>query len=160
MRSKEFRQYISNEARRGIPETPRCPHAEQCGGCSFQHIAYAEQVQAKTRALNLIWQEAGYDGPPLDVVASPDAYEYRTRMDYVATKGRFGLRMRGKFNYIVDLETCHLIPPTGFAAAQAVWNAIRERGLPDYNIRSHEGFLRYVVVRRSPQNTFLLAAVT
>jgi tRNA/tmRNA/rRNA uracil-C5-methylase (TrmA/RlmC/RlmD family) len=33
-------------------------------------------------------------------------------------------------------------------------------GLPDYNLRSHEGFLRYVVVRRSPQDTLLLAVVT
>jgi 23S rRNA (uracil-5-)-methyltransferase RumA len=160
MKSKEFRQYISQEVRRGAIDTARCPHAEQCGGCSFQDIAYVDQVQAKARALNAIWQESGYDGPPLTVVASPDAYEYRTRMDYVATKGRFGLRMRGKFNYIVDLETCHLIPPAGFAAAQAVWQLIGERGLPDYNIRTHEGFLRYVVVRRSPQNEFMLAAVT
>jgi tRNA/tmRNA/rRNA uracil-C5-methylase (TrmA/RlmC/RlmD family) len=35
-----------------------------------------------------------------------------------------------------------------------------ELGLPDYNLRSHEGFLRYVVVRRSPDDKLLLAVVT
>jgi tRNA/tmRNA/rRNA uracil-C5-methylase (TrmA/RlmC/RlmD family) len=94
------------------------------------------------------------------VVPSPDPYHYRTRMDYVATKGRFGLRRPGRFNYVVELETCHLIPPAGFLAAQHVWQQALEMGLPDYNIRSHEGFLRYVVVRRSPQDHLLLAAVT
>jgi tRNA/tmRNA/rRNA uracil-C5-methylase (TrmA/RlmC/RlmD family) len=81
-------------------------------------------------------------------------------MDYVATKGRFGLRMRGRFNYVVELTTCHLIPQAAFDAALQVWQRSRELELPDYNIRSHEGFLRYIVVRRSPQNSWLLAAVT
>lgn len=94
------------------------------------------------------------------VVPSPDPYAYRTRMDYVATKGRFGLRMRGRFNYIVELTTCHLLPEPGFQAAQAVWQAAGALGLPDYNIRTHEGFLRYVVVRRSPDNDYMIAAVT
>ncbi|MBX0327792.1 23S rRNA (uracil(1939)-C(5))-methyltransferase RlmD [Oscillochloris sp. ZM17-4] len=92
--------------------------------------------------------------------ATPDPYAYRTRMDYVATKGRFGLRARGKFNHIVEMTTCHLIPPAAFAAAQAVWARANELGLPDYNLRSHTGFLRYVVVRRSPDDALLLAAVT
>jgi tRNA/tmRNA/rRNA uracil-C5-methylase (TrmA/RlmC/RlmD family) len=81
-------------------------------------------------------------------------------MDYVATKGRFGLRRSGRFNYIVELETCHLIPPAAFAVAHRLWLRAVELGLPDYNIRTHEGFLRYIVVRRSPQDTWLLAAVT
>ncbi len=81
-------------------------------------------------------------------------------MDYVATKGRFGLRARGKFNYIIELTTCHLIPPTAFAAARAVWQRAGALGLPDYDIRTHAGFLRYVVVRRSPNDELLIAVIT
>jgi tRNA/tmRNA/rRNA uracil-C5-methylase (TrmA/RlmC/RlmD family) len=122
-------------------------------------------VAAKAQAMGRLFAEAelaaiGYQAESFMVVPSPDPYAYRTRMDYVATKGRFGLRARGKFNYIVELTTCHLIPPTAFAAAQAVWARANELGLPDYNIRTHEGFLRYVVVRRSPDDALLLAAVT
>lgn len=98
-------------------------------------------------------------GDALQIVPSPDPYAYRTRMDYVATKDRFGLRRSGRWNYIVELETCHLIPPHGFAAAHALWVRSRELGLPDYNLRTHDGFLRYLVVRRSPQDTFLIAAI-
>jgi tRNA/tmRNA/rRNA uracil-C5-methylase (TrmA/RlmC/RlmD family) len=81
-------------------------------------------------------------------------------MDYVASKQRFGLRRGGKFNHIVELGECHLLPLAGFAAARAVYERAMALGLPDYNLRSHEGFLRYVVVRRSPDDTLLLAAVT
>ncbi|MEI7770932.1 MAG: 23S rRNA (uracil(1939)-C(5))-methyltransferase RlmD [Chloroflexales bacterium] len=165
MRSKEFRQLVGNLARAGAPAEPRCPHAKECGGCAFQDRAYGSQVAAKAEAMGRLFDEAnlaemGYRAEAFTVLPSPDPYTYRTRMDYVATKGRFGLRARGKFNYIVELTTCHLIPPAAFAAAQAVWSRANELGLPDYNIRSHEGFLRYVVVRRSPDDRLLLAAVT
>jgi 23S rRNA (uracil-5-)-methyltransferase RumA len=165
MRSKDFRKLVGDLARAGEPVEPRCPHAKECGGCAFQDRAYAAQVAAKAQAMGRLFAEAGlgeigYAADAFAVVPSPDPYAYRTRMDYVATKGRFGLRARGKFNYIVELTTCHLIPPAAFAAAQAVWAQANQLGIPDYNIRSHEGFLRYVVVRRSPADTLLLAAVT
>ncbi|MBC8075628.1 MAG: class I SAM-dependent RNA methyltransferase [Chloroflexales bacterium] len=168
MNSKQFRSLITSAAQGGDPVVPRCPHAgpTECGGCAFQDRAYADQVVAKAQALTQLWRDdpaASFIFHPsslIDVVASPDPYNYRTRMDYVATKGRFGLRRRGRFNYIIDLVTCHLIPPPAFAAALALWRRANELGLPDYDIRSHQGFLRYLVVRRSPDDALLLAAVT
>jgi 23S rRNA (uracil-5-)-methyltransferase RumA len=161
MNSKQFRNLIVSTASQGEPVVPRCPHAGpgECGGCAFQDRAYADQVAAKAQALTAIWQD-WEPLSPVEVVASPDPYAYRTRMDYVATKGRFGLRRRGRFNYIIDLETCHLIPPPAFDVALALWRRASELGLPDYDIRSHQGFLRYLVVRRSPDDELLLAAVT
>jgi 23S rRNA (uracil-5-)-methyltransferase RumA len=164
MRSKEFKRLVGELARAAEPAAPRCRHAVECGGCAFQDREYAGQVAAKREALARLFAEGAIldqaGAQAFAVVSSPDPYNYRTRMDYVATKGRFGLRARGKFNYIVELEECHLIPPAAFAAAKAVWLAACELGLPDYNIRSHEGFLRYVVVRRSPADELLLATVT
>jgi 23S rRNA (uracil-5-)-methyltransferase RumA len=170
MRSKEFRRLVGELARNAPPVAPRCPHTDQCGGCAFQDRDYLAQVAAKRSALIELYSAAGLLGDEaapgrlavsaFNVVPSPDPYAYRTRMDYVATKGRFGLRMRGRFNYIVELTTCHLLPATGFESAHAVWQAAGALGLPDYNIRTHTGFLRYVVVRRSPDDRLLLAAVT
>jgi 23S rRNA (uracil-5-)-methyltransferase RumA len=164
MRSKEFKQLVGNLARAAEPTEPRCKHAFECGGCAFQDRVYTGQVAAKREALARLFLEGSIldsaAAADFEVVASPDPFEYRTRMDYVATKGRFGLRARGKFNHIVELDECHLIPPASFLAAKAVWLAACELGLPDYNIRTHEGFLRYVVVRRSPQDEVMLAAVT
>jgi 23S rRNA (uracil-5-)-methyltransferase RumA len=170
MYAKAFRRLMADQVRLAPTAAPACAHANECGGCAFQDRDYAGQVAAKQAVLSQLYQEAGLLATPpapgqIDlatfvVVGSPDPYAYRTRMDYVATKGRFGLRMRGRFNYIVDLAECHLLPPAGFTAAQAVWAAAGELGLPDYNIRTHEGFLRYVVVRRSPTDRLMLAAVT
>ena len=164
MRAKEFRRLVHDLARAGEPVAPRCRHAVECGGCAFQDRAYPAQLAAKRAALEQIFAGAGAPVEPLagafDLVASPDPFGYRTRMDYVATRGRFGLRARGRFNHVVDLDECYLVPPEVFAHARAVWAAARALGLPDYDVRRHEGFLRYLVVRRSPDNEVLLAAVT
>lgn len=161
---KLFRRTIIEQTRHASPIPPRCPHAppnDMCGGCTFAHIAYADQVAAKARALTDLWRELlPSDIPTPTVIPSPDDFSYRTRMDFIASKGRFGLRRGGKFNYIIDLTTCHLIPPAAFAIAHAVWQHTQALGLPDYNLRSHEGFLRYIVVRRSPDNQYLLALIT
>jgi 23S rRNA (uracil-5-)-methyltransferase RumA len=154
LKNREFRDAVTNGARAATVVEPRCPHAGECGGCAFQDRAYDGQLTAKGTVISQLFERT------ISVVPSPDPYEYRTRMDYVSTKGRFGLRMRGKFNHIVDLTTCHLIPPAGLQAAKTVWERAMALGIPDYNIRTHEGLLRYVVVRRSPTNQFLLAAVT
>ena len=87
------------------------------------------------------------------MVASPKPFEYRTRMDYVTSKERFGLRRGGKFNYIVDLEECHLIPPEGGRAVppgdpEALAAALTEL-LTDAELRERMGsFNRELVERR------------
>ena len=162
---KLFRRQVIDAARNGEASTPRCRHAppaDFCGGCTFQDRSYAAQLEAKRAALRALWAN---DLPAklldaITMVGSPEPFEYRTRMDYVASKQRFGLRRGGKFNYIVDLQECHLIPPAAFVVARGAYEHATALGLPDYNLRTHEGFLRYLEVRRSPQGTLLLALVT
>jgi tRNA/tmRNA/rRNA uracil-C5-methylase (TrmA/RlmC/RlmD family) len=159
---KLFRRQVVDAARAGETVPVRCRHAPPdgfCGGCAFQDRAYESQVAAKHAALRSLWA-ADLPGERIGMVAAPQPFEYRTRMDYVASKERFGLRRGGKFNYIVDLHECHLIPRVAFAVARGLYEHATALGLPDYNLRTHVGFLRYVVVRRSPQEQLLLAFVT
>jgi 23S rRNA (uracil-5-)-methyltransferase RumA len=162
---KLFRRQIIDATIAGEAVNPLCPHAPpdgMCGGCTFQDRSYATQIAAKQIALRGLWAADLTSGTldAVEVIGSPNPFEYRTRMDYVCSKDRFGLRRSGKFNFIIDLDQCHLIPPSAFAAARGVHEYATSLGLPDYNLRSHEGFLRYVVVRRSPDDRFLLAVVT
>lgn len=163
--NKRFRQQIIEAARTGESVAPHCAHAPpsgQCGGCTFQDRVYPAQVAAKRAALRSLWSDELPNDliATLDVVVSPSPFAYRTRMDFVASKDRFGLRRGGRFNYIIDLQECHLIPAHAFAAARAVYEHAMALGLPDYNLRTHTGFLRYVAVRRSPDDELLLALVT
>lgn len=163
--AKMFRRHVIDSIRTGELATSRCPHAMPlgaCGGCTFQDRSYTAQIRGKRAALQQLWQD---HLPPelltnLEIIPSPEPYEYRTRMDYIASKERFGLRRGGKYNYIVDLTECHLLPTTDFAIARNVYDRAMALGIPDYSLTRHTGHLRYIVVRRSPQGTLLLAAVT
>jgi 23S rRNA (uracil-5-)-methyltransferase RumA len=161
---KVFRRQVMDAVRTAEPQAPRCRHAppnDFCGGCTFQDREYAAQVAGKHAALRQLW--SGLLSPEqidqIGFVASPEPFAYRTRMDYVASKGRFGLRRGGKFNYIIDLNECFLLPDQALIAARAVYNRVLTCGLSDYDLRNHTGFLRYVVVRRSPTDQLLIAVV-
>ena len=160
--NKTLKKYVIDTVRATEPVVPRCRHARECGGCAFQDHAYAAQVTVKVGALNQIWATAlpGLITNTIPMIASPDSFNYRTRMDYAANRGRMGLRRSGKFNWIEDLHECHLIPPAAFAVARSVYEHAVALGLPDYHLYAHTGFLRYFVVRRSPQDTLMLAVVT
>ncbi|HEY0605170.1 MAG TPA: RsmD family RNA methyltransferase [Herpetosiphonaceae bacterium] len=152
---------------KALKHTPRleswpCPHFPECGGCAMQDIAYTDQLAAKHAALLEIWGEALPAALRDDytIVAAPDPFGYRLRMDYVCSDDRFGLRVRKRFYAIVDLGECHLIPPSLFAIIRGVYTAARECGLPDYNVYHNTGFLRYLVVRRNVRDEWLLSFVT
>jgi 23S rRNA (uracil-5-)-methyltransferase RumA len=163
MSSKRFQKAIF----KALKHTPRlaswpCPHFPECGGCAMQDIAYADQLAAKRAALLEIWSQLLPDELRDDytIVAAPDPFNYRLRMDYVCSDDRFGLRVRKRFYAIVDLGECHLIPPSLFAILRAVYTAARECGLPDYNVYHNTGFLRYLVVRRNVRDEWMLSFVT
>ncbi len=58
-----------------------------------------------------------------------------------------GLRRKGRFDRVEDLSECRLLSPEAGPLLAAVrgW-AVAEK-LPTYHLRSHNGFLRYLVVR-------------
>jgi len=160
-----FRALVLAQARSGSTIEPTCRHApphDWCGGCTLQDRDYTAQVAGKPGALRKLWHGHVEDGviSAMTYVASPEPFGYRARMDYVASKDRFGLRRAGRFNYIVDLHECHLISPRAFHAARHSYDLARTTGWPDYHLREHRGFLRYIVVRRSPDDELLIAFVT
>lgn len=58
-----------------------------------------------------------------------------------------GLRQRGKFDRVVDLSECFLLSPDAGRLLSAVRGWATAAGLPTYHLKSHKGFLRYLVVR-------------
>jgi len=71
---------------------PRCPHFGTCGGCSLQHLAYADQLVAKTgmvqRALGVGEVSTG-PLPPLPAllptIGCSNEWHYRNKLEYTAS---------------------------------------------------------------------------
>jgi len=60
---------------------PRCPLFGRCGGCQYQHLAYAEQLEWKRRQVaELLEHLAGVAFEVAPVVASPREFGYRSKI--------------------------------------------------------------------------------
>ncbi len=69
-------------------------------------------------------------------------------MEYAFAPGPvLGLRQAGRFDRIVDVETCYLMSPESLELLQRARSWAKEAGLSGYDRRSHEGNLRYLVIR-------------
>lgn len=91
--------------------TPRCSHFGECGGCSWQHIDYAAQLDAKRAILaETLEKIAGLRAPVRPVVASAQEYGYRTRARLHAVGARLGYFERLS-NRIVAVSECPILAP-------------------------------------------------
>ena len=70
--------------------TPPCPYAGQCGGCSWQHLNYETQLQAKQQsvedALRRIGKLSGYDLRP--IIPAAVEFNYRRRIRFQVGPGK------------------------------------------------------------------------
>jgi 23S rRNA (uracil1939-C5)-methyltransferase len=96
--------------------TPLCPIYGRCGGCQYQHVAYARQVELKTRQLTDTLQRIG--GVPLtaidEVHASPTPWAYRNRIE---------LHPAGKGYGFVSVDDHTILPITHCPIARPEVNA-------------------------------------
>lgn len=133
---------------------PRCPYFGECGGCAMQNLSYESQLQLKSELIQEIFADQVAEFSNWEIVASPNEYDYRLRMDYVvshdpfhAPNARLGLRKRKQFNHVIDLSECHLISPSWFAKVRKIYKLAGELNLPNYDLVSNKGYLRYLVIR-------------
>lgn len=110
---------------------PPCPYFEVCGGCQWQHVAHAAQVEAKRRAVtDALERIGGIESPPVgDVITAGAAYGYRNKIELrcatdPAGRLRLGMSARGT-DEIVEIEACLLAPDRARKAPRALAGALR-----------------------------------
>jgi tRNA/tmRNA/rRNA uracil-C5-methylase (TrmA/RlmC/RlmD family) len=86
---------------------PPCPIVDACGGCCWQHVAYADQLHAKHRAVVDAFERiAGISEPPVAaVIASPHELGYRNRLKLRFDGGRLGF-YRARTHSLVPIADC------------------------------------------------------
>jgi len=134
--------------------TPICEHFDICGGCKWQNLNYAIQLKYKENQVKDALVHLGkFTHPPVaGIIPADPNYFYRNKMEYSFhpdLDGRLllGLHVSGKFQEIFQLQRCHLQSELSNQIVEFVRRQAIELELPPYNVITHEGFLRYLVVR-------------
>ncbi len=89
---------------------PRCVHFAVCGGCHYQHMSYADQLQVKEAIVGeQLTRIAGLSGPPVRPIRpSPQEWNYRNSLQFHLTpEGKIGYLKAGS-HAVVPITECHL----------------------------------------------------
>lgn len=150
---------------------PACAHFGTCGGCSFQNLEYATQLEHKRALVVGALSAAGLDPPVEPVLPCPPLdpaggtpYGYRNKMDFTFANRRWveehepegverdfalGLHVRGVWGKVLDVSSCAIAFPAASAILTSVRELALERGLEPWDTRAHSGLLRHLLVRQA-----------
>jgi 23S rRNA (uracil1939-C5)-methyltransferase len=134
-----------------------CAHYPACGGCRFQDLAYEAQLSAKQSWVeDSLRRIAGFAQPPCEaIVAAEELFGYRNKMEYSFTAApggpTLGLHRAGRWDEVLELETCHLTSELGNRIRNTIRDWAREERLEPYDTRAGKGYLRHLVVREGRQ---------
>ncbi|HEX8396315.1 MAG TPA: class I SAM-dependent RNA methyltransferase [Pyrinomonadaceae bacterium] len=92
---------------------PPCPHFGVCGGCDFQQLNYTAQLRAKVEIIRdclrrigkIDWQKE------IEIVSSPNAWNYRTRAQWKRDGKKLGYFER-KSHRVCDVQVCPILTET------------------------------------------------
>jgi 23S rRNA (uracil1939-C5)-methyltransferase len=130
-----------------------CAHYPACGGCRFQDLAYAAQLEAKERwVADSLQRLAGLADAPLErIEGAASQFHYRNKMEYSFTElsdgASLGLHKAGRWDEVLEVEKCWLTTDVGNAIRNRVREWAREEKLRAYDQATQEGYLRHLVVR-------------
>ncbi|MCA9386544.1 class I SAM-dependent RNA methyltransferase [Candidatus Dojkabacteria bacterium] len=171
--NKKYKQFVNTEAIKlrsaNKVNTNHSNYFRDIGSIPLEDINYSDQLAIKLKALKNIFTKIIPNSTldRLEIVPSPETYEYRFRMDYVCSfnpihepNNRLGQRKAGKFNWVVDMEDSVLFSKTWFKKVREVYKKALELEIPLYDLVKHTGELRYLVVRQNKENAMLSIVTT
>jgi len=147
---------------------PPCVYSGFCGGCKWQFLKYAVQLNFKRQHVRESLQHIGQinDVQVHPTIQSPLTFGYRNKMEFSCTDRRWltpeemqqpeiekgfgiGLHAPGTFFKVFDTKRCLLQPDLGNHILDDVRKFIKSSDLPVYGLRSHRGFWRFLMLRHS-----------
>ena len=148
---------------------PTCSHFGICGGCKWQILDYPQQLFYKQKQVLDNFNHLGkFEFPEINpIIGSEKQYYYRNKLEYTFTNLRWledvdmaqrdagielevrglGFHVPGKFDKVVDIQHCSLQAEPSNEIRLAIKAFAMENDIPFYNLRSHEGILRNLIIR-------------
>ena len=134
-----------------------------CGGCRYSAMPYNEQLEMKqSRLLDLLKGVMDESSIWEGIIPSPLPYGYRNKMEYSfgdEAKGgplTLGMHRMKSFYSVVTCDCCLLVHPDFNTIVRAVRDFFDERHIPYVHKKSHEGYLRHLLLRRSFDNSDIM----
>ena len=156
-----------------------CAHYELCGGCKWQHLGYADQLQEKQKHVENSIVRIGKVQPEeiLPICGAEKTQFYRNKLEFTFSDSRWlteeevkseveisdrsalGFHKPGTFDKIIDIDKCYLQDDPSNEIRLFLRSYGREHNIPFYNVRSHKGFLRNIIIRTSTTGEVMIILI-
>ena len=149
-----------------MEEQAVCRHFPDCGGCTYQDISYDKELSIKEEQVRELLVpvigEEEYDKVYQGITPSPLCEGYRNKMELSfgdCQKGgplTLGMHKRRSFYDVLPTTDCLIAGKDMRMAAEATLSFFRDKGIPYFHKRRHEGYLRHLLLRESKRTGQLL----
>lgn len=137
---------------------PKCRHFRLCGGCSFQHVPYDEQLEQKKAFVSRC-----FDRAVEPIISSDPAWRYRNKMEFSFSQARSGEKFLGlmkKRGRVENLEECYLTQHWFIDFLKAARDWWIEREIKAYYPPANTGLLRTLTLREGVHSKEKMAVLT
>ena len=140
--------------------TPDCPYFPRCGGCTYRHIRYEEELRLKKqRVQDNLSRIGGSDVTVEEILGARDTLRYRNKAQYPVSKdGAVGF-YRARTHEVIECEHCLLVKPEADAAAEALREYMQSCRVAGYDEKTGRGLIRHLYVRSNAAGESLICVL-
>ena len=155
---------------------PFCKHYGVCGGCKWQCLAYEHQLKYKQQQVVDALTRIGKVELPevMPIMGSEKTREYRNKLEFTFSNKRWltweevaenveydnmnalGFHIPGAFDKVLDIQECALMQGLNNRLRNGIRDFANAEGIPFYDLRSHSGVLRGMMLRTSTTGEVML----
>ncbi len=149
---------------------PFCSHFGTCGGCTWQHINYNQQLNYKhQQVIDNLERIGGLELPAVKpILGSAKTQHYRNKLDFTFTANRWltkeeldkaieekrfetglGYHIPKMYDRVFDVATCYLQPEPSNSIRLLVKALTEKESIPFFDLRKQIGFVRTLTIRTS-----------
>lgn len=154
---KRSKNYAIGIVDKIIAPSPRridsdCPYSDKCGGCSFRHMTYEEELRYKKSRVQDALNRIGHLDITVDEIIGADSLTgYRNKAQYPVsiTDGEMTAGFYAyKSHRIIPCDQCKLQPAEFEKGLYAFSKWIESESISSYDEQSGKGLLRHIYFRK------------
>ncbi|MCQ2347048.1 MAG: 23S rRNA (uracil(1939)-C(5))-methyltransferase RlmD [Paludibacteraceae bacterium] len=151
-----------------------CKHYGLCGGCKWQILPYADQLQYKQQqVVDNLTRIGKVQLPEISpILGSKEIYHYRNKLEFTFSDHRWltteqmkanvpfepglGFHIPNCFDKVLHIEQCHLMPDVNNRIRNGIYQFAMEHNMTFYNEHTHSGQLRNLMLRSNREGQLML----
>lgn len=158
---------------------PFCEHFGTCGGCKWQNLSYAKQLELKEEAVRQAIKRIAKDDSTkvLPIKGSDKIKEYRNKLEYTFSSKRWltdeevhsgadfsnrsglGFHIAGAFDKVLHLDKCHLQEDLSNQIRNKTTEICEKAGYTFYDIRNNQGLMRNLMIRNTRTGQWMVTVI-